>query len=875
MMKFLPAAALLATLLTFGCNSQKVVTAPPMETRDLDTMTVTPEANGVIDTENTAVVAEIPNERPNYNPSATRTHDLLDTRLVLSFDWEQEMVIGEATLKLTPLFNPGSDVTLDAKNLDIMSVKSETGTTYEFSYDEARQHVTIDLGREYRRGEEFTLIFDYTAIPAQSGGSAAITSDKGLFFINPRGEEGDDKPRQIWTQGETENNSRWFPTIDKPNERTTQTMVITVADNYKTLSNGTMTGSVTNADGTRTDTWQMDQPHAPYLFMLTVGEFDVVEDEAWNGKPVNYYMEDGWKDHAKAIYPYTREMLTFFSDITGVSYPWPKYSQVAVRDYVSGAMENTTAVIFGEFMHGTERSLIDVDRNEKIVAHEMFHHWFGDYVTCESWANLTLNEGFANYSEYLWMEEKHGKDAAEAHMLEERSGYFGSLQRGGPKELIRFGYDDKEDMFDAHSYNKGGAVLHMLRAYVGDDAFFASLKKYLTDNALSAVEVDELRMAFEDTTGEDLNWFFDQWFLSAGHPALKLDTDHSDGVVTLTVEQEHGTENNVPGVFRLPTQVAILTNGSTIPELHDIVIDQRKQSFTFPSSVAPDVVILDPQHVLLANYNYIKSSEELAAQFKGAQSYVDRALVMQRLALKDDDAMKTATLTAGLSDPYHGIRALAMEAIETPDAEQTRLIQQIAGNDAHSGTRAAAIAMLSEVADVDETQLKSIATQAMQAQPYPVVAAGLATLAGIDPAAAAQTAAELESVDNDDIASAIAVLYSKSGDLSKLSYFEDRMDKVDGYGAINMMTAYQELLGQADDAKINEGVAKMKAQALLQEGSPWKRLAATAAINDLRESSKEVATKAAMVEELGTILDEIKAAETEPQLQQIYGRFGQ
>lgn len=864
-----------AILLAFGCGTSKIVQAPPMETRDLDTMTVTPEANGVIDTEITEAEIVIPNERPAYAPAATRVHDLLDTRLELRFDWEQEMVIGVATLKFTPIFKPSNEVTLDAKNLNIKSVKDLGGKDFQFRYDDDKQHVTVMLGREYRRGEEYTLVFDYTAIPAQSGGSAAITSDKGLFFINPRGEEGEDKPRQIWTQGETENNSRWFPTIDKPNERTTQTMVVTVDPKYKTLSNGTMTGSVTNADGTRTDTWRMDLPHAPYLFMLTVGEFDIVEDEPWNGIPVNYYMEDGWKEHAKAIYPYTREMLTFFSDVTGVSYPWPKYSQVAVRDYVSGAMENTSAVIFGEFMHGTERSLIDVDRNEKIVAHEMFHHWFGDYVTCESWANLTLNEGFANYSEYLWMEEKHGKDAAEDHMLSERSGYFGSLRRGGPKELIRYGYDDKEDMFDAHSYNKGGAVLHMLRNYVGDDAFFASLNRYLSDNQYSAVEVDELRMAFEDTVGEDLNWFFDQWFLMAGHPALKLETAYADGMISLTVEQTQSTDDNVPGVFRLPTQVAILKNGSAVAELHDIVVDERTQTFTFPSTVKPDVVIFDPQHTLLANYDYLKTTEELSAQFKGAQSYVDRMLVIQRLALKDDDAMKAATLTAALQDPFHAIRFRALSSIETPTSEQVKLIEDIAGNDEHSGTRAAAISMLAEQSSVDKDKLKMIATQALKAEPYPVVAAGLTALADLDPATASATAAEMESLDNSDIAGAIATLYSKSGDLSKLSYFENQMETIDGFGAVDLMSAYAGLLAKADETKINSGVAKMKAMALLQEGSPWKRLAATAAINDLRESNKEMGDKAAMVEQLGAIIEEIKAAETEPQLQQIYGRFGQ
>ena len=231
------------------------------------------------------------------------------------------------------------------------------------------------------------------------------------------------------------------------------------------------------------------------------GEFAVVEDEPWNGVPVSYYVEEEYEPYAADIFPFTPEMLTYFSDITGVTYPWQKYSQVVVRDYVSGAMENTTGVIFGEFMYGTDRELIDEMNNERIVAHEMMHHWFGDLVTCENWANLTLNEGFANYGEYLWFEHKHGRDEADYHMLNEWNGYFGSVMGGGMHPLIHYSYDDKEDMFDAHSYNKGGSVLHMLRSYVGDDAFFAAWNRYLEDNAFTAVEVDELRMAFEDVTG--------------------------------------------------------------------------------------------------------------------------------------------------------------------------------------------------------------------------------------------------------------------------------------------------------------------------------------------------------------------------------------
>ena len=328
-------------------------------------------------------------------------------------------------------------------------------------------------------------------------------------------------------------------------------MYLTVEDRFNTLSNGVLISSKKNNDGTRTDYWKMDLPHAPYLFMVAIGEYAVVKD-SWNGKVVDYYVEPKFEEYARDIFPHTPEMLQFFSDKLGVTYPWPKYSQVVVRDYVSGAMENTSAVIFGEFMQGTDRELVDNRQNENIVAHEMFHHWFGDLVTCESWANLTLNEGFANYSEYLWLEHKHGKDEADFHRMQELSGYMQSAARD-IHPLVDFGYENKEDMFDAHSYNKGGLVLHMLRNYVGDDAFFASLQKYLKDHSFSDVEGHELRLAFEDVTGEDLNWFFNQWFFSQGQPELNVDYDYDEDSkqVIVTVEQVQDPKE-MPPIFELP-----------------------------------------------------------------------------------------------------------------------------------------------------------------------------------------------------------------------------------------------------------------------------------------------------------------------------------
>ncbi len=872
--RLLPLAAL---LFLFACNTTKpaVMDGGTIgEVRDLDTMTVTPEQNGVIyDVPADEPVVEIPNDRPVYRAAYERTHDLLHTKLRVSFDWEKEMVMGEATLRLEPIFNPSRELVLDAKQFTFNSIRMN-GNDLPYVYEGDKQTVTIDLGREYKRGEEYELTIDYTAIPAQSGGSAAITSDKGLFFINPRGEESD-KPRQIWTQGETENNSRWFPTIDKPNERCTQEIYITVADKYKTLSNGVLVSSTPAANGKRTDYWRMDLPHAPYLFMLTVGEFDIVEDEQWDGIPVNYYLEPKWSPYAKSIFPYTREMLSFFSDVTGTHYPWPKYSQVAVRDYVSGAMENTTAVIFGEFMHGTDRDLIDEDTNEKIVAHEMFHHWFGDLVTCESWSNLTLNEGFANYSEYLWMERKHGKDAADYHLLQEWQGYLGSLQRGEPHELIWYDYDDKEQMFDAHSYNKGGSVLHMLRNYLGDEAFFTSLKNYLSSNEFTAVEVDELRLAFEETTGQDLNWFFNQWFHQAGHPKLSIETGYADGQVSLTVAQTQDTDNNVPAIFRIPVDVDVYTAAG--PTRHRIWIDQREQNFSFPSATQPEVVIFDPQHQLLAEYDYEKSESELIAQFNRGGSFLDRYSALARLQ-NSEGAPAGAIITKALGDDFYVIRGAALQSIETPTPEQLPLIRTIAREDSRAAVRALAIETLSAAEDEG---LKAIAESALTARSYDVVAAGFTALMSVDPEAAKVRAAELETVDNDAIAATLAELYGESGDLTKLPYIDGRLDVTDGMDAISLYGSYGTLLSGGSTEQVREGISRLSGIATNMGQSPWRRLAATRSLSELGKTLKAEMDAAPMKAEGITVLlteitssiATIKAAETNADLKGIYEQF--
>lgn len=840
-----------------------------MEYQDMDTLVVMPDP-----IEEDVAMAPEDYELPVYRASQTRSSDLIHTKLDLSFDWEDEAVIGKAELNLKPYFYETNQLVLDAKGFDINKVMLKSGKELEYDYDESL--LTVQLDRVYSRNEEYTLVIDYVAHPAAEGGSSAITSDKGLFFINPRGEEGD-KPMQIWTQGETEHNSRWFPTIDQPNERCTQEMYLTVNDRFETLSNGLLISSKENGDGTRTDYWKMDQAHAPYLFMIAVGEFAVVREE-WNGRPVEYYVEKEFEPYAKDIYPYTPEMLTFFSDILGVEYPWQKYSQVVVRDYVSGAMENTTGVIFGEFMQGDDRSLIDNLLNEKIVAHEMFHHWFGDLVTCESWSNLTMNEGFANYSEYLWLEHKYGADEADNHMLTEWQGYMQSSLNSGIHPLIYFEYRDKEDMFDAHSYNKGGLVLHMLRNYLGDEAFFAGLQRYLNDNAYTDVEADELRLAFEDTVGEDLNWFFNQWYFSAGHPELDITYGFADGQVTVTVEQIQDPEIQ-PAIFQMPTTIDIyMPNGEKVTK--EVVVNQRLQTFSFDMDEEPPLVTFDGDRTLLCDSKDNKTAAQYAFQYKHSDNFRDRWEALEALE-GSSDATVMNIFNAALADPFWAIRAKAVENCKK-DGRNLITLQKLAETDPHSAVREAALASLFETDASGNAELAKRVIEGEKA--YPVVATALLLLNDTEPATALKAAKKLEASENSDVLAAIGQVYAGTGDMNYLSFFENNWDNVQFFAAVTFLQQYADLAKQGGNDQLLASAEKLAAIGTNMSESPWLRFGSMGALNDLHVAAVEQMGMETNTEEdnsslkeldakIVKLIEDVKAAETNPQLQGFYQSF--
>jgi aminopeptidase N len=833
----------------------------PMEYHTMDTIDVSTESMASSDT------------LAPYNASHTFEVDLLHTKIEIAFDWAKKHAKAKAVLSMRPWFYPTDRVTLDAKGFDIHSVTMD-GKSEALKYEyKNNAELTIYLPKTYNRTEEFRVAIGYTAKPDERtdiGGSAAITSDKGLYFINPDGAE-TDKPKQIWTQGETESNSCWFPTVDKPNERCTQELYITVEDKYKTLSNGLLVSSKKNADGTRTDYWKMDKPHAPYLFMMAIGEYAVVKDK-WRGIDVDYYVEPKYEADARAIYPYTLEMLDFFSNKLNYPYPWSKFSQVVVRDYVSGAMENTTAVIFGEFMQATKRELMEQHlTNEKIVAHEMFHQWFGDLVTTESWANLTMNEGFANYAEYLWLEQKYGRDEADAHEKQEQEGYIFSAAGGGER-LIRFGYKNREDMFDAHSYNKGGAVLHMLRNHVGDEAFWTALNRYLRKNEYTEVEAHELRLAFEDVTGQDLNWFFNQWYYGAGHPNLEIvyGWDETTKKANVNIAQTQDAVNGVAYVFDLPLSVD-LYDASGKARRERIRVTKRNQSFSFDAPVKPAAINFDAEKALLCVKDDRHTPEEWAFLYRKAPLFRDRMEALEALENQKESALAAAVFSEALNDKYWGIRQKALELADLSTPEAMASVAKMAESDAQAAVRATALRLLGETGDAKYLPIVKKGLDASQA--YSVVGAALGALGKLDPKAAIEAAKIFENETNDAIVAQLAEIFAQNPDRASLPFFEKRMGKVDQLGAFAFFDQYQKYLtGLGDDTATNQGIDLLKAIAFDGQTSQWRRFGSTKALADIRNFFREKGSKE-RVDVLQKLIEEIKEKETDETLKLYYSMF--
>lgn len=804
-------------------------------------------------------------QQVSLQPSNERKFDLLHTELHLEPNWATQQMPGKATLKLKPHFYEQQSLVLDAKGFDIKSVKVK-GQAQKFDYD--KQKISLVFDKAYTRKDTLTIDIEYVSKPNEIKvkGSDNIVQDKGLYFINAD-EKIKNYPRQLWTQGETEANSCWFPTIDSPNQKHTQDIYLTVEDKFVTLSNGLLKDSKKNANGTRTDHWQQNKPHAVYLTMIAAGNFKKVVDSTFKDFEVSYYVEPEYEKYAYGIFGRTPEMIRYFEKLTGVKYAWDKYSQIPVREYVSGAMENTTATVHGQSVLKNANQLIDAN-DDGVIAHELFHHWFGDLVTAESWSNLPLNESFADYSEYLWADHKYGKDEGDLVAFNALQQYlFESAEKQEP--LIRYYYADKEDMFDAHTYQKGGRILHLLRQELGDEAFFQGWQNYLKANAFKNAEVNNLRMAFEEVSGRDLNWFFDQWFLSPGHPRVIVDHKYENGNLLINFKQVSDSLNT--RIYEVPLTYEYLVNGVKTRKV--VRLKKASEQVEIKMPKAPDMVSVDPEGYFLGVIDHNKSESELIEQFKNSGDVVARITAFEKLTFVESEdenfpnnplknkKIRDLTILA-TKDPFWRVRQLAVQKFADYDGEDfldvERALQYVIKNDKKSAVKGDAILAMKNFLN---PQNDLLFRNALKDSSYMVKAAALEGLLVNKPADAQELVKAVEEIKDVNIFAVVANYYASIPTPERYDWFMTNFERMDNGELYQTLGIFGTYLVQSDAATQEKSIPYLKSLAM--DKPQWfVRFSAAQVLYLLTESEKG---KKAM--------KEVIAAEKDQRLKNYYSQL--
>jgi aminopeptidase N len=573
-----------------------------------------------------------------------RKVDILHITIDVTPDFAARTVAGTTIIKFAPIAKPLTELRLDALDLTVSSITSKVKIAAYSVTDEA---ITITFEPPVEVGQETTVKIVYEAEPKQ-----------GLYFRTP--EMGyREQDTHLFTQGETHEAPHWYPNYDYPNERSTSEVVCRVPADMTVLSNGRLVSEETDSEsGLKVVRWLQDKPHVNYLIALVAGKLKKVESK-YRDIPIAFYTPASQIEYAENSFRDTADMLEFYEKEIGVAYPWDKYYQVVVQDFVAGGMENTTLTILTDstlFTNDTE----NIRSSQALVAHELVHQWFGDYVTCKDWSHLWLNEGFAVYYETLYDGHKNGADS----MLYELYGSARGIlsRRSGAKPIVYRSYEHADEQFDYRAYAKGGWVLHMLRMELGEKMFRECVKTYLQRHALSSVVTEDFRSVIEELTGRSFDRFFDQWVYHGRHPDLNVSYSWSqkDKLAKVSVKQTHEVNEDVM-LFHFRTKVRFMIDDEAIDR--EIIVDEKQHDFYFALPKEPDTVRFDPDYGLLAEVKFNKPTAMLYAQLENQEDVIGQLLAIEALDEKKDKKTIAKLKEALNNDPFYGVRKEASSAL--------------------------------------------------------------------------------------------------------------------------------------------------------------------------------------------------------------------
>ncbi len=592
------------------------------------------------------------NEYSDFHFARDRAFDLIHTRLEVSFNETERSIAGKVTNRCTPLLPEQRYLILDAVGLKVENISDPTGNSLPFEQFEGK--LKIDLGLPYKTVDTFLVIIAYSGRP-----------QAGVYFVQPDAKY-PRKRRQIWTQSEDENARFWIPTYDYPNDRATSEILVTVPEKYLAVSNGELV-SDTRAGGKRTFHWRENVPHVTYLSSIVTGEYEMYSDTATlrvenqiKVVPLLYYHPPGEKEKSIRSFGKTAKMMRFFSERIGVPYPYEKYSQATIDEFMYGGMENISATT------QTERTLHDRlahqdFKSEGLVAHELAHQWWGDLLTCRDWSQAWLNEGFATYFDALFQEYDLGPDEMPVEMGESRTSYLNE-DKTYRRSIVTQYYSHPHDLFDRHLYAKGAWVLHMLRVYLGEEFWWKGIKRYCEKHYAENVVTADFQKAMEEASGKNLDWFFQQWIYKGGYPELKIGTrwDDTAKVTKISVEQVQKTDSLTP-LFRFRLPVVVTAGGQTVSDT--FWVSQKEEVFYVRTSERPKMVEIDPRLTVLKKVDFERSEEALRHQLKNSPIAESRREAAEVLSKYRSDETAEALADAAKADRFYDVRREAAGAL--------------------------------------------------------------------------------------------------------------------------------------------------------------------------------------------------------------------
>ena len=594
-----------------------------------------------------------------------RDADILHITIDVTPNFKNRTITGTTTIKFAPISRPLTELHLDAIDLDVSSVTSSAKIE---DYSVTDKAITITFEPAVPVGAETTVTVIYEAEPKQ-----------GLHFRTPEMgyREGD---THLYTQGETHEAPHWYPNYDYPNEQSTSEVICRVPEEMTVISNGRLVSEQVDPNsGLKAVRWLQDKPHVNYLIALVAGNLGKIESK-YRDIPIAFYTPASQIEYAESSFKDTADMLEFYEKEIGVPYPWDKYYQAACDDF-GGGMENTSLTILGTGTLFTDETE-NIRSSQGLVAHELVHQWFGDYVTCKDWSHTWLNEGFATYYEDLYDGQKNGRDNMLAGLY--RTASYLLRDRPEHKPIVYRSYKESWEQFDDRTYSKAGWVLHMLRTEIGDEMFRKCVKTYLERHAFSSVVTEDFRSIIEELTGRSYDRFFDQWIYHARHPDLTISYNWSekDKLAKISVEQTHEVTEKVM-LFHFRTKVRFIIGNNPID--HEIFVDSKRHDFYFRLPDEPNIVRFDPDYGLLANINFDKPTKMLYEQLDNHKDVIGRLRALDSLKKNKDKNTVEKLKDVLNNDPFYAVRrnaSSALREIHTDEAFEA-LADSLVQDDAH------------------------------------------------------------------------------------------------------------------------------------------------------------------------------------------------